>query len=64
MKIRYSLYLLAAVGLSSCQLGPNFTGAPDQGLPATWVNALPPSSGEQSLSDWWKSFGDPQLTDL
>lgn len=64
MKIRYSLYLLAAVGLTSCQLGPNFTGAPDQGLPATWVNALPPSSGEQSLSDWWKSFGDPQLTDL
>ena len=64
MKIRHSVYLLALVGLCSCQLGPNFTGAPDQELPATWVNALPPSSGEQSLSDWWKSFGDPQLTDL
>lgn len=45
-------------------MGPDFAGAPEQELPASWVNALPPSSGEESLSDWWKSFGDPQLTEL
>ncbi len=64
MKIRYTSLLLAAALLSSCQLGPNFTGAADQGLPATWVNALPPASEQNSLSDWWASFGDSQLTEL
>ncbi|MBR5894748.1 MAG: efflux transporter outer membrane subunit [Akkermansia sp.] len=64
MKIRYTSVLATALLLSSCQLGPDFTGAPDQELPSTWVNALPPSSGEESLAAWWQSFGDAQLTDL
>ncbi len=64
MKIRYTSLLLAAALLSSCQLGPNFTGAPDQELPSTWVNALPPASGENNLASWWQSFGDTQLTEL
>lgn len=64
MKIRFTSVLLAAALLSACQLGPNFTGAPDQGLPATWVNALPPSSSQESLTAWWQSFGDAQLSDL
>lgn len=64
MKIRFTTVLLAAALLSACQLGPNFTGAPEQGLPVTWVNALPPSSSQESLTTWWKSFGDAQLNDL
>lgn len=64
MKIRFTSVLIAAALLSACQLGPNFTGAPDQGLPVTWVNALPPSSGQESLAAWWQSFGDAQLSDL
>lgn len=64
MKIKYLSLLALAAFLSSCQLGPNFTGAPDQGLPATWVNALPPSSGDEDLTAWWQSFGDVQLSAL
>ncbi len=64
MKIKYLSLLALAAFLSSCQLGPNFTGAPDQGLPATWVNALPPSSGDEDLTAWWQSFGDTQLSAL
>ncbi|MBQ7023997.1 MAG: efflux transporter outer membrane subunit [Akkermansia sp.] len=64
MKISYVSILFAAILLSSCQLGPDFAGAPEQELPATWVNALPPSSGPENLSAWWQSFGDAQLTEL
>lgn len=64
MKIRFTPVILAAVLLSACQLGPNFGGAPDQGLPVTWQNALPPSSSKADLSKWWQSFGDAQLTGL
>ncbi len=64
MKISYISILSAALLLSSCQLGPDFTGAPEQDLPATWVNALPPSSSQDNLASWWQSFGDSQLTNL
>ena len=64
MKISYISILSAALLLSSCQLGPDFTGAPEQELPATWVNALPPSSSQDNLASWWQSFGDSQLTNL
>lgn len=64
MKMKHLSLLLVIAALSSCQLGPDFNGAPDQQLPATWVNALPPSSSQESLATWWQSFGDPQLTSL
>ncbi|MBQ2379352.1 MAG: efflux transporter outer membrane subunit [Akkermansia sp.] len=65
MKIHSVSVLIAAGLLSSCQLmGPNFGGAPDQELPISWQNAMPPSSSAADLSKWWESFGDAQLTDL
>ncbi len=54
----------AAAILSSCLVGPDFAGAPAPELPVTWVNHLPPSSGEETLMEWWASFRDPQLNDL
>ena len=58
-----SIFITAAL-LTSCKLGPNFLGVPDQGLPVTWVNAMPPAGNAEDLSTWWKSFGDPQLSQL
>lgn len=52
-----------AVVLSSCLLGPNFSGA-SADLPATWVNKMPPSSGKGDLTTWWGAFGDSQLSRL
>lgn len=61
---RLLLLLLAAFALSSCKFGPNFLGAAPQGLPASWVNNLPPASREADLRNWWACFGDPQLSAL
>lgn len=62
--MRFSLLPLTAVLFTSCLVGPNYMGAPDEGLPVTWVNALPPATEEYTLSDWWRSFGDSQLDTL
>lgn len=61
---RILLLLLAALALSSCKFGPNFTGARSQGLPASWVNNMPPASREADLCTWWDCFGDAQLSSL
>ena len=45
-------------------MGPDFMGATAPELPATWVNALPPGTEEQTLDEWWHCFRDPQLTRL
>lgn len=50
--------------LSSCMMGPDFLGASAPELPATWVNNLPPGTGEATLDEWWHCFRDPQLTRL
>ena len=55
---------LSALLLASCALGPDFAGAPAPELPATWVNAMPPGTGEHTLNEWWHCFRDPQLTRL
>lgn len=55
---------VAALMLSSCAMGPNFHGAPDQGLPESWVNHMPPATDSTTLDCWWATFGDPQLSDL
>ncbi len=54
----------AALALSSCLMGPDFKGATAPDLPVTWVNQLPPSTDETTLTDWWAAFGDPQLSSL
>lgn len=56
--------LLSTLVLSSCKFGPDFHGATSPELPATWVNDLPPASGEGDLRTWWLGFRDPQLTGL
>lgn len=61
---RLLLLILLLTALSSCKFGPNFRGARAQGLPATWVNNMPPASQENDLSSWWDCFGDPQLSSL
>lgn len=55
--------ILAGLLAVSCAVGPDFHGA-YQELPVSWVNALPPSSGEHDLTHWWESFGDTQLSGL
>ncbi len=60
----FFLFLAVIFVLTGCKLGPNFTGAPDVGLPATWVNQLPPSAGTNDAQQWWEHFGDPQLSSL
>ncbi len=64
MKKIASLSALAALLLSSCIVGPDFLGAPSPDLPVTWVNKLPPGTGEETLNEWWAAFRDPQLNDL
>ncbi len=63
MKRIFAITFTAAL-LSSCIVGPDFTGAPVPELPVTWVNAMPPSSDTESLTEWWASFRDPQLNKL
>ncbi len=50
--------------LSSCLVGPDFAGVPVPKLPVTWVNHMPPATGEETLTEWWASFKDPQLSAL
>ncbi len=64
MKKLVSVSALSALALSSCLVGPDVEAPNVDGLPVTWVNHLPPSSGEESLVEWWASFKDPQLKDL
>ncbi len=59
-----SISALLPLLLSSCLVGPDFVGAPAPELPATWVNHLPPATGEETLIEWWASFKDPQLNAL
>ncbi len=60
----YHLFPLAALLLSSCLVGPDFKGAPVPQMPATWVNNMPPGTGEHTLQEWWAAFKDPQLSRL
>ena len=55
---------ITALLLASCAVGPDFKGATFEGLPETWLNALPPATDEHQLESWWQAFGDPQLTAL
>ncbi len=63
MKASYIL-MMPTLLLSSCLMGPDFTGVPAVDLPATWVNNMPPAADAESLAEWWASFRDPQLNDL
>ena len=60
----FPLLLLLCCVPTSCRFGPNFRGAPEQGLPVTWVNNMPPSGQPEDLTAWWSCFADPQLSTL
>ncbi len=64
MKKHILIPCLAALAFSACLMGPDFTGATAPELPVTWVNHLPPSSEDATLTEWWASFRDPQLNSL
>ena len=64
MKHTTPLILAMPLILGGCLFGPNFHGAPDMELPATWVNHMPPAADEGVGSAWWGHFGDAQLTAL
>ncbi len=55
---------VVALAFSACLMGPNFKGATAPDLPVTWVNQLPPSTDDATLTEWWAAFGDPQLSGL
>ncbi len=64
MKNRFPLILGMPLLLGGCLFGPNFHGAPDMGLPVTWVNHMPPTADDAAGGAWWGRFGDAQLTAL
>ncbi len=64
MKRTLTTLSLSALLLSSCLLGPDYLGPQDSALPETWVNALPPGTDEYTLTRWWQSFNDSQLSGL
>lgn len=64
MKRTLTTLSLSALMLSSCLLGPDYLGPQDSALPETWVNALPPGTDEYTLTRWWQSFNDSQLSGL
>ena len=64
MKRTITTLSLSALLLTSCLLGPDYRGPQDTALPETWVNALPPGTDTHTLTTWWQSFNDPQLTAL
>lgn len=64
MKRTLTTLSLSTLLLSSCLLGPDYLGPQDTALPETWVNALPPGTDAYTLTRWWQSFSDPQLSGL
>jgi NodT family efflux transporter outer membrane factor (OMF) lipoprotein len=60
---------LAAVGLSGCELGPNFQ-SPHPAVPVAYITGAPEGqpapyvSGDPVDPEWWNSFNDPELTKL
>src|ERR1700693_3501584 len=60
-----------AAGLSACSVGPDFT-LPETRLPGSYIakldNMAPAPAtglvGSVDLTQWWRSFRDPQLVSL
>src|ERR1700726_2148740 len=62
---------LGATGLSSCSVGPDFN-LPKAGLPKSYIASMNTSEtvpaselvASVNLTQWWRSFRDPQLVSL
>jgi NodT family efflux transporter outer membrane factor (OMF) lipoprotein len=69
--LRLSLVALAALLLTSCMVGPNYT-RPSVPMTPAYKEAPPPGEGwklaqpsdEMPRGQWWEIFGDPQLNAL
>ncbi len=64
-----SLVLVAGLGVAGCAVGPNYR-KPDPSAPATWsrleATGTPVANAgvRGDLSQWWRSFNDPLLSEL
>lgn len=58
--------LALAAALAGCAVGPNYVAPPSAALavPDRFVAAPPAAASEADLATWWRSFGDPVLSDL
>ena len=61
--IRKALMLTAALGLAACSATPLPTLPPGD-VPAAFDQSGPSNAPIWPASDWWKGYGDPQLTGL
>src|SRR6266404_3671925 len=69
--LRFSLVGLAALLLTSCMVGPDYT-RPSVPMTLAYKEAPPPGDGwklaqpsdEMPRGQWWEIFGDPQLDAL
>ena len=69
--LRLSLVGLAALLLTSCMVGPDYT-RPSVPMTLAYKEAPPPGEGwklaqpsdEMARGQWWEIFGDPQLNAL
>jgi outer membrane protein TolC len=60
---RLAVTLLAVSGVG-CVVGPNYH-PPSEDVPARWSEAPPaPAVPPRPLTQWWKSFSDPELDSL
>jgi NodT family efflux transporter outer membrane factor (OMF) lipoprotein len=63
--------LTSLVGaLCGCAVGPNYS-PPTPDVPSAWTGAATPEAPQSGISqrhiedaDWWRTFGDPELTSL
>ena len=57
------LTMIAVLGGAGCAIQRPYQ-PPDSHAPAAWSAPLPQSADAESLSRWWETFGDEQLTAL
>ena len=55
------LSLLAASLLAGCTVGPNYQ-KPAVATPPAYLEPAP--AGDADVAQWWRGFGDPQLSRL
>ncbi len=60
-----TLTLVAMLGVTACVVGPQYQ-APEMPLVTTFAGAVEPglSADEAALTEWWRGFADPMLTEL
>lgn len=64
MGVRAGIATLMLAALAGCSVGPNYRPetAAGLGVPESW--SVPAPSGEEDITQWWRAFDDPVLTEL